>query len=117
MDGPRIEKGKVPEKKDPALRGSYLEIVDFRPGAVETPLAPAVNNLPHLPAAALMHEGDRALICPVAAVARNMNVFIIHDPPTLVRSPSRKSADAKSRFVFYQTFRRFPNEESSGIPI
>ncbi len=116
MNGPRIEKGEVPEKKDPALLGSDLEIVDFRPGAVQAPLAPSVNDLPHLPAAALMHKCNRALICPVAAVAHNINFFIIHDPLPPVRSLCRKRAGAKFPSILYQTFRRIPMEQSARNP-
>jgi len=75
-DGPGVEKGEIPEEKDLAISGFYLEIVYGRSGRIETSFVPAVDNLRHFTAFSLIGKGDRTLIGLVAAVAFDVHAFI-----------------------------------------
>ena len=76
MDGPGVEEGKIPEKKDLAISCFYLEIVYCRSGRIETSFVPAIDNLCHFMAVSLIGKGDRTLIGLEAAVAFDVYAFI-----------------------------------------
>jgi hypothetical protein len=85
-NGPRIEKGKIPQQKQPAFGGPDFEIADLRLGGVKATLVPAIDDFLHLPAASPADEGHGALQAFAAAVTFNLQGFIIHGRNEVLRA-------------------------------